>query len=149
MNQLTLLCAVCSRAAPKAGMCETCRSVLGYHGEAPELTALADRDKARDAHDTLALCTRLRDQGLHEVADAVLRRVAVVRVELIGGRLAVHCPYSPVFVKAARAIPGRHFDGRGPPVTTFPAAQRALVFAALRLAFPGALGTGPKGGFVL
>lgn len=96
---------------------------------------------------------RLRELGYAALADklgaAWTRRAAMIKIEEVdGGRLAVTSPYDAEAVRQMQQIRGRRWDGARK-VNSFSATERAAVWAMLMRCYPGRLGEGPKGLFVI
>lgn len=90
----------------------------------------------------------LRLLGYEALADRVQRRLAQVTVTEEGRFLFVHAPFDPRFIIAVRNIPGRRWDFTRK-LNAVPKDQKRALWNALCACYPGALGIGPKGPFVL
>lgn len=96
-----------------------------------------------------ALTDALRALGFAKLAERISERLAPIRVAVgEDGRLAVRAPYSEEAVGILRQVPGRTWD-KGEKVNRYPYTSRAALYAALKRAYPGLLGVGPKGFFYL
>jgi hypothetical protein len=164
-RMLATHCAACARPLVDAksveiGMGPDCRKRLGFDREvSEEARAQANRIVyaiAAHLHDTAPgagaaqaeRARKLLELGFTALADKVLERVAPIRIEVEGDRLAVRTPYSEQATLLFRGIPNRRWD-RERKVNVVPAAERRTLWQALERAYPGMVGIGPKGPFVL
>ena len=169
---LATRCACCDRALVDAtsveiGMGPVCRKKHGYgdlDGFAPEARAEANKliyqiAAHRDGAVTVDACKRLAELGAVRVVEAIMDRLAKVRIAATDGghphgvdRVAVrvvgHVPDFNSLIADFRAIPGRRWDADAK-VNTFPVGQKVALFVVLKKHFPGAAGVGPLGPFVL
>lgn len=161
-KMLATHCIACGRAlvdsiSVEAGMGPDCRDKHGYNVHvSPEARAEANKI----VHDLAAASdepsvehlrgafARLIDLGFERLGLKLASRFSVVDVTVLGDSLSVTFGYSPEAVAAIKAVPGRRFN-----VVTktwlVPAAERRALWSALRVAFPGQLGCGPRGPFVI
>lgn len=164
-------CCVCGRAlldaeSVESGIGPTCAERTGVRrGElAPEIRAEANRLVYRLAQlqrspDAVPLCARLRELGLDTLAERIEERLAEhasIRIERVGqSLLAIRLPKVDggafaLLLNDLRRVPGRRFDEstRTNTIPDVPASRAALrqVFAAH---FPGRIGRGPGGMFVV
>lgn len=87
--------------------------------------------------------------GFHLLAQRLVERTAdIVIAPIDGGRISVVSPYDEVAVGALRGIRGRRWD-KDAKVNTFPVGERKAVWQVLEAHYPGRLGMGPKGPFVI
>ena len=86
--------------------------------------------------------------GFTVLAARIMARVATVTVTETEGRLAVDTPYDPAIVDAFRRVAGRQWS-KEKKVNTFPPAARLALWAVFQRFYPGKLGQGPKGLFVI
>lgn len=154
-------CAACGRPLVDAKSVETgmgpdCRKKHGYNVEVSE-EARAEANKivyniaatyGAEGLATLQSIDRLQALGFHQLAEILADRVAAIRVFEERGLLIVHTPYNEDATPDWRAIPGRRWVG-SEKANHVPATQRKLVYALLLRHFNGALGIGPKGGFIV
>lgn len=94
----------------------------------------------------LATVTELSLLGFEKLVGIIEDRATTLKVRTQGDRLVLTAPYDPEAVDAMRRIPGRRWDQREK-VNTFPANQKARIWALLKRCYPGHLGKGPKGFF--
>jgi hypothetical protein len=179
-RMLATHCAVCGRPLVDAvsvdvGIGPDCRRKYGFdqpvdeaaRAEANKLVyqvALAnsglDGQVRRDAAGfaVAEAAQKIRALGFEKLAARILERACPVRVEVVGGRLVVHSPYSEVWQEAVRRVPGRHWHGKDcscswggsdKKVNLFPLTSKRELFAALCRAYLGVVAYGPKGVFVI
>lgn len=91
---------------------------------------------------------RLQALGFEKLAEKILDRCAPIRIEDEGQRLAVKAPYSEQATLLFRGIPNRRWDGERK-VNVVPAAERRVLWQVLQRAYPGMVGVGPQGVFVV
>jgi len=167
-TMLATHCAVCRRPLVDAesvekGIGPECRKRHGYDIPVdPERRAAANQLVYQIAcgpkfADLAAALTELQLLGFIKLAKVITDRTATIKVETMAdGRLLVSTPFTEGSLAAIRAIPGRraeYVDGvngnkkfKG---NSFPANQKARVWGMIKRHFPGAMGVGPKGGFVV
>ncbi len=160
-RMLATHCAACGRPlvdanSVEAGMGPDCREKYGCSDAVDEarrgmanalIHGIALARKEGTAHIGAAQAAeRLRDMGLPRLADVVLKALVKVRIQEVGGRLALKTPFSPEAVARLRSIPGRRWDAEGK-VNTFPMNARQALWQALQDLFPGQVGLGPRGVF--
>lgn len=104
---------------------------------------LAERGETGASH-----LVRLRELGFVKLAEKLEKAWVRIRIEETDGVLSVQSPYLDEAVVAARAIPGRAWDGARK-CNTFPASQRPAVWRLLRKFYAGVAGIGPEGVFVV
>lgn len=157
---LATRCAICGTPLLDAksvdlGIGPDCRRKHGYDVEIPEEArirankvvhdvALSNRAPAVVA----AAVVELALLGLDKLAGILLNRAAAVVVDEADGRLSVRTPYDAGLVAAMQRVAGRQWD-KSRKVNTFPTGSRAAVWAVLKRHFPGQLGAGPKGAFLI
>ena len=152
-------CAICGRPlrdalSVEAGIGPDCRDKWGYYIDCmPEAREEANRlvhqiAVRQDGPEVGAACGRLQELGFVKLAARVLERVASVRIIEEGSDLVVESAYSPEAVALLRKVPGRRWDGERK-VNVFPAGARLALWAALRAAYPGSIGSGPRGVFFI
>lgn len=93
-------------------------------------------------------CKRLTELGLPTIAAHIVKRLATVHIEEENGVLRVKTPYSEQVVIHMRSIAGRRWNAEKK-VNEFPVTARPAIWQMLINLFPGAVGVGPKGPFVL
>lgn len=93
-------------------------------------------------------CETLRSLGLPDIAQKILERVAVVRIAEEGGRLLVKTPYDEQAVIFMRSIAGRRWNPEQK-VNEFPLAAKPAIWQMLRNLYPGKVGVGPRGSFIV
>lgn len=87
--------------------------------------------------------------GFSQLAERIGERLAPIKVVLVdGNRLEVRTPYSEEALPIMRAVPGRQWD-KGAKANLYPYTSKGALYAALKRAYPGKLGLGPKGFFQL
>lgn len=162
-RMLATHCAACGRAlvdaaSVEAGMGPDCRSK--YLGEAeldPDVRTLANARvheialalQAGDKYAIGAGTAYLRALGCTVLAERIEERTAAVRIlPAAGDRIAAVTSYDERAIAAFRRIQGRRWD---PAVKawTFPKAQRAALWDALKHVYPGQLGIAERGPFVI
>ena len=161
-------CACCARPlldaeSAEVGMGPVCRKNNGYsevaampeetRAEANRLINLIARERA--SAEVVAAFKRLFELGLVKIVEHLLASVATVKIAVTGedhphgaGRLALKSPYSEIGVNAIRAVPGRRWDAENK-LNTFPESSRSALFECLKVVWPGVLGIGPKGPFMV
>lgn len=163
-KMLATQCAVCARPlvdsiSVEIGMGPDCRKKHGYDvtGIEPEarisankiINAIACGDEGRYGTDLAALVNTLRHLGFDKLADVLIERKAAVRI--VGpemGKLSVYSRYNESFIDALRRIPGRRWD-KERKVNTVPACEKPALWEAIRRVFPGELGHGCNGPFII
>ena len=102
----------------------------------------------------------LKVGGFGRLAAVLEEKIPTVVVEPAGegigehgrveARLKLSTPYNPRFVEALRNLPGRRWD-KEQKVWTVPATEnaRVIVFTLLKAFYPGVVGRGSKGFFVV
>lgn len=98
--------------------------------------------------DESAMVTRIRELGFDKLADKLVAAWMPIRIVETDSMLVVKSPYNDDAVAAARAIPGRRWNGEEK-CNEFPASQRPAVWNLLRRFYAGIAGMGPKGPFVV
>jgi hypothetical protein len=96
----------------------------------------------------LPLINAIRELGFTKLAKILATRVTRIVIERVAGELVVKTPFSEASVALMRAVPGRRWDAQAK-ANRFPATSQRNLFAALLIAFPGEVASGPKGLFVL
>lgn len=161
-KMLATHCLACGRplvdaASVEAGMGPDCREKYGYTAEASDearaeanalvhgLAVAADEPSVNELR---GVCARLIELGFGRLGMKLCERFSAVDVTIVGDSLAVTFGYSPEAVAAIKAVPGRRFNVETK-VWTVPASERRALWSALRVAFPGQLGCGPKGPFLI
>lgn len=138
------------------GMGPVCRGRAGYDQVG---CTLEERQRANALIHKLALhqedaevirnsCMELVGLGFRGVAEVVAKRLGVTVSDSEDGRFTIKVPFSWDWVKAVRPIPGRIFN-RKEYNETYPVEQKGRVYAALQQIYPGLVGMGPKGFFVV
>jgi hypothetical protein len=94
------------------------------------------------------LTNALRALGFVKLAARIAKRLATVQVEVEDGAIFVKAPYSEEAVAILRAVPGRRWM-KTEKLNSYPISSRAELFQALKRAYPGKTGFGPKGLFQL
>jgi len=158
---LATQCAVCGRplvdaVSVETGMGPDCRERHGYYATVPEAARTLGNKIvhaiAAGAHtgpDLVSALQSLRSLGFDRLADTIAERQAGIVITVTDdGRLAVRTPFMPAAVAAWRHIPGRRWD-KTDKVNTVPVSSRADLWALLRAYFPGTIGLGPKGAFLV
>lgn len=160
-------CAVCGRplvdsVSVETGIGPECRRRHGYTIEVSE-QARTEANAivyaiAAETHDTaqafVSALARLRTLGFQTLADVITMRrgsgieIATMADKAGGVRLTVKTPYNEASTGAWRAIPGRTWD-KERKCNTVPYARKADVWTLLRRYYPGAVGLGPMGPFVV
>lgn len=158
-------CCCCGRPLLDAksvqyGIGPDCRRKYGFNDKHPEdarklankviyeIALMASDVKPETPEALRKACDELIALDFGKIAARVMERVAKVAVEEAEGRLAVDTPYSPDVVDAFRRIAGRKWD-KERKLNTFPAAARTAIWAVFKRFYPGSLGRGPKGLFVI
>lgn len=159
-KMLATHCFACRRSlrdslSVEIGMGPVCRRKAGYDQVG---CSLEERQRANALIHKLALnqedtaivkqcCMELMALKFRGVAEIVASRLGVV-VEEKDDRFVVKTPFSWDWVKAIRPVPGRKFNGKDK-TNSFPLEQKNRVYASLCQIFPGTVGMGPKGFFVV
>lgn len=158
---LAVYCACCGKplldaTSVETGMGPECRRKHGYNAEAAE----GDRAEANRIVRAIACeqtgaavaigCARLAELGFGKLAERIGKRIGCIRIEAEdeGDFLIVKAPYNEAHVAAMRAVPGRRWD-REAKADRVPASSRAALWGALRAVWPGRVGIGPAGMFVI
>lgn len=155
-------CVACGRplvdaVSVEAGMGPDCRERHGYYDEAPdEARADANRRVHRLAvggllpAEVAAELICVRALGFARLADRLELRLCRIFVEDVDDAvMTVEVPFHPTFsVELRRAVPWARWDGQR---WATPSARRSrnAVWRLLRAFFPGSVGRGPKGLFVV
>lgn len=159
-------CLCCNRplvdaASVTANVGPDCREKYGYNVEIPEeARAEANAIVHRIAADTSAATVeqdiaRLRALGLTVLADRLVARLGAEPVVTItvaaDGNLLVKTPFNATFVETLkREIPfGARAWNKAMKVWTVAPVAKAGLWTALRAAFAGEVGVGPKGRFTI
>lgn len=161
-------CLACARPlvdanSVEAGMGPDCREKYGYNVAASDearteanklVHALAAADSEPSTADIATSCVRLMELGFLRLAAKIAERFAAVEIVECGSTvgapavLKVAFGYSPEAVAAIKTVPGRRFDAETRSWIV-PAASRRALWGILRNLFPGQLGVGPKGPFLI
>jgi hypothetical protein len=164
-------CCVCGRPLLDAESVETgigpvCaeKTGIGRAELAPEVRAEANRLVYRLAQlqrspEAVPLCARLRALGLDTLADRIEERLiehTTIRIERVGqSLLAIRLPKVDgaafaLLLNDLRRVPGRTFDAASK-INTIPDTplSRAALRRVLAKHFPGHIGRGPGGMFVI
>lgn len=165
---LATRCVACGRAlvdanSVEAGMGPECRERHGYNQEADEETRQAVNKRvfalalwrggvagAPTLSEAAEHLIAIRACGFIRLASLLeLRLCSVHIVELLapGGDVLLKCPYSAALLRIARSLSLTWLPAEKR--WRFPAAVKGRVFKALCSSFPGQLGVGPRGVFVL
>jgi hypothetical protein len=158
-RMLATRCAACARPLVDAksvelGIGPDCRKKLGFDlAVSEEARAEANRlvhaiALEQGGSGVARAAARLRDLGFAKLAEKVLDRCVSIQIASEGPELAVKTPFTEEAVLLFRGIPNRRWDGERK-VNVVPAAERRTLWQVLERAFPGAVGLGPKGIFVL
>lgn len=151
---------LCDARSVEVGLGPVCRKKAGYEAQAQEISE-ESRERANklihqisttwttDARGCVAALNELLGLGFSEVVKAILRSVAAV-VITVGddGRFWVKSTYNPEAVAGMRDVSGRRWD-KEHKINTFPAASKVDLWKQLVKHYPGKIGVGPKGVFVL
>lgn len=159
-QMLATHCAICARplcdaTSVEAGIGPDCRARYGYNITVDPVA----RDSANKLVHELAVgglnAAECRDrlQALHDLnftllSDRIAQRLAPVRIEAGVGGLWVRTPWEPAAVAAFKRIPGRRWREEER-ANVIPLTSRSALWVLLRTYFPGALGVGPKGVFLV
>lgn len=100
------------------------------------------------AHAAIEAAHALRLLGYDVLANKVQERLSSVQIKVEGSYLIVRTPFDPAFLIEVREIRGRRWDFTRK-INAIPVAQKVALFEALLRCYPGALGVGPKGPFVI
>lgn len=155
-------CLACARPlvdanSVEAGMGPDCREKYGYNVAASDearteanklVHALAAADTEPSTADIASACVRLMELGFLRLSAKIAERFAAVEIAEQGTVLSVAFGYSPEAVAAIKTVPGRRFDS-ATKSWTVPATSRRALWGILRNLFPGQLGVGPKGPFLI
>lgn len=161
-RMLATYCGACARPLVDArsveiGLGPDCRRRHGYSA-AMEAATEVERQRANKLVYQVALdqkgpgvvraAEELRTIGFGRLADRILERCVAIEIKAEGDRLAVRTPFSEQAVALFRGIPNRRWDGERK-VNLVPEAERRTLWQVLERAFPGAVGLGPQGPFVV
>jgi hypothetical protein len=161
-------CAACGRplvdsVSVEVGMGPDCRKRLMEDVDVPE-------DMRKEANRIVyeiaviqkgikvgTLTDKLRSLGFEKLADRIDKRVKqkpAIIVEQREDKLYVKTPYNAESVSNWRSIPGRTFarimeDGRSVNWNIVPGNMKRQVWDLLKKYYPGQLGQGPKGRFIV
>lgn len=172
-QMLATHCAVCCRPLLDAvsvnlGIGPECRKYSGYdirvdeekRAEANKLVHAIACGQSMSFTDLAAACTELTLLGFSKLAETISKRRASISISEESGRLLVKTPFTEGSLKAIRAIRGRrpeyekvNVKGQGLVDkfrgNSFPMVRKPEVWAMIKRCFPGAMGVGPKGAFVV
>lgn len=157
-KMLATNCAVCARplvdaVSVQVGIGPDCREKYGfcpdiltdeYRDEANRLIFLIAMEQTGKAVDDAV--SKLYTMGFDVLARRIAKRLHFVTVDLADGKFTVKGPYSEIAVNALRNVPGRVWDKENK-VNTYPEGSRGALWKALRIAYHGHTGIGPKGAF--
>lgn len=107
------------------------------------------RKQNTNREDAVIAIEALTLMGYTLLAGKIGKKLAEVIIEVTEDkRLALTTPYSEAFVAAVRNIQGRKWDGDNK-VWTVPTKAKQAVWEALKASYPGSLGHGPQGMFLV
>lgn len=138
------------------GMGPVCRGKAGYDEVG---CTLEQRQRANALIHKVALnqtdkavikqcCVELMALKFRGVAEVVASRLGVTVKDGPEGRFTLRVPFTWDWVRESGSIPGKHYN-RKTKAETYPNEQKGRVYAALVKHFPGVVGMGPKGFFVV
>jgi hypothetical protein len=163
---LATCCACCGRPLVDAKSVETgvgpiCRKKYGFDADVTEEARVAANalvykialkvSESAVTVEVLEWANELRTLGFEKIAAIVEKRSARIQIRVEDGRYFVRVPYSPEFNDASK-VQGRRGTKEGKVFWwTFPQSKQArkALWTALQETFPGTLGVGPKGPFVV
>lgn len=99
-----------------------------------------------NSEDTAICLEAMKSMGYVKLADRIGSRMADVEIEVEDGLLVLNTPFDPAFVSAIKGVKGRRWN-QDKKVWTVPASEKVAVWSALKDAYAGSLGIGPKGMF--
>lgn len=153
-------CCVCNRplvdsVSVELGIGPECRKKHGFNLEvSPEarlaanalVHKLAASWNTSSEMDLMAALKELQGLGFLQLAATIARRLAAVTVTEADGVVTVDAAYSEKATAAFRKVPGRKWDATNK-VNTFPESSKNILWGAIKHAYAGSIGVGPKGIF--
>jgi len=159
-KMLATRCAVCARplvdsVSITAGMGPDCREKHGYNIEVTQAARKAANEMVyqiavnRELPELcMEYCNSLRGLGFTALAGVILSRIAAVVIEERSSLYYVQTEYDERLVPLMRTVPGRRWD-KVSKTNTFPVSSKKTLFDFLVRYYPGKIGFGSKGGFVI